>query len=409
MTKHSINTVLVLLLMTLMAACHKDDDRPMRDTRTVIVYIAAENSLYDYARMDVQEMLAGVGNIGDGDHLVIFLDDLNLPRIYVLDNKTTALTLANLTPTHTFDTELNSADAATLHQVLGYATSHCPATTYACVFWSHGSGWLFDSTVSSNMQPHSLPRRSFGIDNGQNTSSNRGHKMYISDMAQVLKDFPRMKFILFDACFMQTIEVAYELKDCADYIIGSPAEIPAYGAPYHQIMPSMFATQFTPGSLISAYANYYTAAYPFSVVLSAIKTDEIDNFASYMQSTLSSHTWLDRDYDNCLDYYLFDWNRQLSLANPMPDYYDIKGLMMQTLSDSELAEWQKEYDKMVVACYAPRSWWSAFASGGRGNTMAVDAAQCGGVSMYLPLAKYERYSFYADYHNTQWGKLFNIK
>ena len=35
------------------------------------------------------------------------------------------------------------------------------------------------------------------------------------------------EFILFDACLMSSIEVLYDLRDKAKYVIASPAELPA--------------------------------------------------------------------------------------------------------------------------------------------------------------------------------------
>lgn len=42
----------------------------------------------------------------------------------------------------------------------------------------------------------------------------------------------KMEYILFDDCYMSSIEVAYELKDVADYLIASTCEVMAYGMPY---------------------------------------------------------------------------------------------------------------------------------------------------------------------------------
>lgn len=52
--------------------------------------------------------------------------------------------------------------------------------------------------------------------------------MNIPDFREALSSaFPKpLKFILFDSCNMQSVEVAYELRDCAEYFIGSPTEIP---------------------------------------------------------------------------------------------------------------------------------------------------------------------------------------
>jgi hypothetical protein len=56
---------------------------------------------------------------------------------------------------------------------------------------------------------------------------------------------------------MQTVEVAYELRACSDYFIGSPTEIPGPGAPYQTLVKSMFAIGSTEKTAIDIAQNYY--------------------------------------------------------------------------------------------------------------------------------------------------------
>ena len=60
--------------------------------------------------------------------------------------------------------------------------------------------------------------------------------MDLPDLAEVLSPY-RFDYILFDACFMGSVEVLYELRHSARYFIASPAEILADGFPYHLILP----------------------------------------------------------------------------------------------------------------------------------------------------------------------------
>ena len=51
--------------------------------------------------------------------------------------------------------------------------------------------------------------------------------MNISDLVEVLDDdMPHFDFIMFDACFMMSIEVAYAVRNYADYYMGCPTENP---------------------------------------------------------------------------------------------------------------------------------------------------------------------------------------
>ena len=78
----------------------------------------------------------------------------------------------------------------------------------------------------------------------------------------IVADF---RFIMFDACFMQSVEVAYELRDCCDYYIGFPAENPGPGAAYDRMFPFIFqkgaAVEMAIGTF-AAYDEIYTASNP---------------------------------------------------------------------------------------------------------------------------------------------------
>lgn len=109
-----------------------------------------------------------------------------------------------------------STDPAVMQEVLKRAFTEYPAESYGLVLWSHGEGWM-QSFASCKASFYPLGRR--------------GHyrRHYLFEYIRYcrhIKRIPRFDFILFDACFGQTVEVAYELRNCTDYVIGSPTEIP---------------------------------------------------------------------------------------------------------------------------------------------------------------------------------------
>ena len=54
-----------------------------------------------------------------------------------------------------------------------------------------------------------------------------------TDLADAMADAGlHTEYILFDACYMSSVEVAYELKDVTHYLIASPTEVLSYGFPY---------------------------------------------------------------------------------------------------------------------------------------------------------------------------------
>ena len=68
---------------------------------------------------------------------------------------------------------------------------------------------------------------------------------------------------MFDACFMASVEVAYELCGFTDYYIGSPTENPGPGAPYERLVPLMAADQAAvemSKAYFAAYEEIYNGA-----------------------------------------------------------------------------------------------------------------------------------------------------
>ena len=61
--------------------------------------------------------------------------------------------------------------------------------------------------------------------------------------------------------FMQSVEVAYELRDYTDYCIGSPTEIPGPGASYDELVPAMFFSEDAAVDIAKAYYEPYAAKY----------------------------------------------------------------------------------------------------------------------------------------------------
>lgn len=82
-----------------------------------------------------------------------------------------------------------------------------------------------------------------------------------ADLADAMVDAGlHTEYILFDACYMSSVEVAYELKDVTHYLIASPTEVISYGFPYITMGKHLLGTPNYKGiadSFISFYSSYY--------------------------------------------------------------------------------------------------------------------------------------------------------
>lgn len=81
-----------------------------------------------------------------------------------------------------------------------------------------------------------------------------------TDLADAMADAGfHTEYILFDACYMSSVEVAYELKDVTHYLIASPTEVLSYGFPYITMCKHLLGTPNYKGivdSFISFYSSY---------------------------------------------------------------------------------------------------------------------------------------------------------
>lgn len=81
-----------------------------------------------------------------------------------------------------------------------------------------------------------------------------------TDLADAMADAGfHTEYILFDVCYMSSVEVAYELKDVTHYLIASPTEVLSYGFPYITMGKHLLGTPNYKGivdSFISFYSSY---------------------------------------------------------------------------------------------------------------------------------------------------------
>lgn len=415
MKKHiHLKTLLLSALLVSFASCKdkKIDTDPQKPVvehygtthgRTIIMYMVAENSLSGYHTQDINEILKSKIYIGPKDRVVVYLDDTDLPCIYAINYATEGESIGQLKPVKSYDKDVNSCNPQVLTDFIKYATSNYPAPSYALVLWSHASGW-----VPASRQY--VQKRSFGIDNGKNTTRDNGIGMEILQLDSALTAADtHFDFILSDACFMQNIEVAYQLREHTETYIGSAAEIPAPGAPYDVLMPYIFADSLDARGLarqiVQKYVDTYRRDNQYGALLTAIDCDRLAGFAQFMASLMPVYRdrLITMDYDGVLDYFKYGvWS---SSAIPYSDFYDIRGIMRRALmaeAGDVYDEWEREFKKIIVESQCTDWWYSTFNK--RNNT--CDLAQYSGISMHVPLAKYKQKNepFVLTFPEYEWAK-----
>ena len=387
-------TILLGLLMCLAGAsvaltsCHRDEpDEPrVRHNRhTILLYIAAENTLGSYFRSDSLEIVKGLLQLPDTVQVALFFDNTSSSTLYYGSSR------HELKPIKTYNHNVCSTDSAEMEMVLGDVFRFFPAESYGIVFWSHASGW-----VPSNYKK--VRRRTFGIDNGERSSrTDVGPQMEITTMANVLSHHPHTNYLFFDACFMQCIEAAYQLRHETDYVIGSPAEQPANGAPYDQLLPLLAAGDIN-GALRNYYDYYVTgdgSREYGGAIISAIRTDRLEALAAATRP-LIHQLFADRGViatSNVQRYY------PVNGTDAFTEYFDIVNLMYKHIDTDIFEEWRRTFDEAVPYQYISQYW----ASAARSWLQKVsDPEHCGAVSIFVPSEYYEQKGWNAAFHTYDW-------
>ncbi|MBR1789872.1 MAG: helix-turn-helix domain-containing protein [Bacteroidaceae bacterium] len=369
--------MLLPLALTLLTACH--DTLPLPGTRwkqVTVVYMMAENSLSDYAQRDLEEIRRAMGNIPDSCRMVVYFDNSRndeQPYLLTLDNQEGEKILFQ------YKNDPISTDSTTVQDILNLIVRKCPAENYGLVMWSHGSGWI-----------PARPQRTIGFDNGQNRTSNTGTELEISTLGHILQQTGvHWDYVMFDACFMQGVEVAYELRNVTDWCIGSPAEIPADGAPYHILMPHFFGKASEAWRIAEEYYKYYQET--FGLVISATKTSELDNLAASTAPLISALT----SYPTEGVQQYMGWNEE---SQRYPEYFDLGSAMAHWLSEADYALWREAVLQAVPHVYTSPTWVTAYKYF---EAELTDPDHVAALSMYIPI---EGRALNESFTRTSWYK-----
>ncbi|RZF62491.1 clostripain-related cysteine peptidase [Sphingobacterium corticibacterium] len=272
---------LSIFMFCIFQSCKDPDIKPEDEDkfRTVLVYLAANNSLELEAYKNMDQMENALGDI-DGNLIVYAKLPGNKPSLYHIykkeGEKARKVKIKDYEP-H------NSSDPITMRLVLEDVRNLFPAKTFGLVLWSHATGWI----PSSN---GNIKLKSFGDDGGS--------QMDVKELHSALPY--TFDFILFDACSMASVEVLYEIKEKAKYFIASPGEVIANGMPYDKITNDLFSPDVNAYRLL---AEKYHAHYDNlsglhrSATISVIDASKLQDVASETKHIILSQQPLHTDYN----------------------------------------------------------------------------------------------------------------
>lgn len=280
----------LVLYLSLLGSCTKEPApdpnssyNPDLPSRTVLIYIAGDNNLEQLG--NTPELLRQGWGYTSSQCLIYYDSPKAAPKLYAL-----CCERFDASPTlRTIETyaEENSASAEVFGRVLADVVRKYPSDSYGLIFSSHGSGWLPHGALSN-------PTRTIGDDRNPGTTGGSS-EMELADFAAAIPD-SRFDFVIFEACLMSGVEVAYELRNKTKYLLASSAEllVPGYAPIYPTALSCLFDTSLDVPEVLQKFAGSYfdyrnaqDGAYR-STTQSIICTREMDALA----------TWTKEVFDN---------------------------------------------------------------------------------------------------------------
>lgn len=245
------------------------------ETRKVmLLYSAGYNSLTSYLKEDIEDLKKGFlpQTTNRSEDIVLVYSHLpqksgkydkpNPPVLFRLSRRDTVVVSDTLV---IYDEGTVSASAEQLNRVLTYIKSEFPAKGYGMIFSSHATGYLpagyyqnpeksdgdeldwkrrrhAGMTVVPYVEPRydgSMPMvKTIGQDQVGSSGSYMSYEIELPEFAEAIP--MELDYLLFDACLMGGIEVAYELQDKVRLLGFSQTEVLAEGFCYDTLTEHLF-------------------------------------------------------------------------------------------------------------------------------------------------------------------------
>ena len=371
----------------------------------LLLYSAGFNSLSGYLEEDIRDLLSGElpseGRIKDVllvySHLPVKKSAYAIPsspvltRVYKDIYGNVATDTLVVYPSSTY-----SSSAGQLNEVLTYVRDNFPAKTYGMIFSSHATGYLpagyytspdsyvyapASSTLGTErgraprgvpyLEPEHDPAlpmvKSVGQDQVGGYGAYLSYEIQIEDFARALPMY--MDYILFDACLMGGVEVAYELKDRCGLVGFSQTEVLAEGFDYRSIPNYLLSGQEPdPESVCRDYFEQYDVQSGIyrSATISLVDCRRMEPLAAICADLFVKYRRDMRNLSpfNVQRYYRYDYHW----------FYDLVDILVKAGADpADVEALENAVDDCMIYRAATPEFMGAF-----------DIDSYSGFSMYLP-------------------------
>ncbi|MDE7380554.1 MAG: hypothetical protein K2N03_00310, partial [Muribaculaceae bacterium] len=313
LTVHFLLNIIILTLSSLvLVSCKNDEPHPDKDLNpdkewnydfksATLIYAVASNDLYSDFRQDSIEMLEGAKNIDLNENLIMLysVTPKGNPKLQFLFKKTSTGEV-RFCSYKEYDRNLRSTDIRRISDVINTFLEVCKTENTGLIFWSHSTGWLYQSNTGNAITESSI--KSLNGDQINAYAFGQDKDQYgigycnIPDLAKAIPDH-KFQYLWFDCCYMSNIESLYQLRNKAKKTVAYPTEIYADGMPYNQTLPLL--ARINPELIVAAdrVHDYFGER---AHTIAVINNSELENFATIFSNALRGIS--DNNTSGMLDY-----------------------------------------------------------------------------------------------------------
>ncbi len=254
-TTRNFLLVFALSIMALSAKAAVSLPLPEKEW-TFLLFLNGHNNLSSYGTMNLKDMEKS-GSTNKVNMVVEWgkSDDAKTHRLLVEKSKDPSQVTSPMLMSRE---NVDMGDYRNLVDFVKWGIQNFPAKHYFVAVWNHGSGWHFQDMMRSGNGFH-INDISFDDESGNHITTEQ-----LGIAMSEIKGFLGRKIDIYgsDACLMQMIEVATEMKDSVEYFVGSQETEPGAGWPYAPFMQKWTASPMVSAKDISILlSKEYLKAY----------------------------------------------------------------------------------------------------------------------------------------------------
>lgn len=244
------------------------------------------------------------------------------------------------------------ANKEMMAEVFNWVREEFPAAGYGAIMSSHATGYLpedyygnpkkYEGWSRGSSSSWSPQLRSFGqeyYDAGTHTQ-----EMEIKDLAAAIPY--KLDYIVFDACLMGTVEVAWELRNVCSYVAFSPCEIPAAGFDYRTLVEHLLKPDVPDVKAVcQEYFAFYENDSTYGATITLVDCSRLDRLAVTCRELFDRYRSGIRNLDG-ENVQVYD--RRVN-SKKYYAFFDLKDMLREAgASDADLARLQAALDEAIV-------------------------------------------------------------